>query len=292
MRKLATIQKISELRPIPGADKICVALLEGLGWEIVIRKDEFKVGDTAIFIEVDSVVPDRPEFEFLRERKFKVKTIRLKKQVSQGLIVPLSVLHTLQSKFEIGLDVTEELGIKKYDPQLQEEQTLQSTKHRSKFMKFAMRFAPFRFVYMLLNSKEKGNFPSWISKTDEERIQNCATLLINNLDKPFDISEKCDGCLHESTLVETSSGVMSVKDICEGKKRVLVPSLNEVTGEIENRRVSGFSVKEDNGDWYKVSFGGSEVLLTGDHLVYLPELLCWREVRNLREGDRVLQKKS
>ena len=91
-RNLATIQKISELRPIEGADKIEVALLEGLGWECVVKKGEFTVNELVIYIEVDSVMPEKPEFEFLRERKFRIKTIKLKGQISQGLILPLSSL--------------------------------------------------------------------------------------------------------------------------------------------------------------------------------------------------------
>ena len=196
MRKLATIQKISELRPIPDADKIETALMEGLGWEVVVHKDEFKVGDFVVFIEVDSIVPERPEFEFLRERKFKVKTCKFKKQVSQGLVIPLSVLGDNIKVSEVaplGMDVSERLGITLHSPQAQEEQTLQSSKHRSKFMKVMMRFAPFRWFYLVLNTHTKGNFPDWISKTDEERLQNCAMMLIHNKDKEWYVTEKCDG---------------------------------------------------------------------------------------------------
>jgi RNA ligase (TIGR02306 family) len=91
MRKLASIQKIVDIRPIDGADKIEVAQV--LGWEVVVaKKDEFKVGDLVIYIEIDSIVPDKSEFDFLRDRKFRVRTIKLRKQVSQGLILPLSIL--------------------------------------------------------------------------------------------------------------------------------------------------------------------------------------------------------
>lgn len=66
MRKLASVQKIIDIRPIEGADRIVVANV--LGWECVIRKDEFKVGDLIVYIEVDSKVPnDNPKFEFLKD---------------------------------------------------------------------------------------------------------------------------------------------------------------------------------------------------------------------------------
>ena len=101
MRKLASIQTIAELNPIAGADKIEVARV--LGWYLVVKKDDFKVGDLCIFCEVDSFLPAIPEFEFLRKscyRKmadgfegFRIKTIRLKNTVSQGLLLPLSFLE-------------------------------------------------------------------------------------------------------------------------------------------------------------------------------------------------------
>ena len=76
MRKLATIREISNIRPIEGADKIVVAQVDG--WECVVQKDEFQIGQHIVYIEVDSIVPERPEFEFLRPRKFR---LALRKQV-------------------------------------------------------------------------------------------------------------------------------------------------------------------------------------------------------------------
>lgn len=89
MRKLASVQRIVDLRPIDGADRIEVAQI--LGWQCVVKKGEFKVGDLIVYIEVDSKVPEIECFEFLRSRKFRVKTIKLRKQVSQGLVLPLSI---------------------------------------------------------------------------------------------------------------------------------------------------------------------------------------------------------
>lgn len=189
-RKLATVQIISGITPIEGADKIEVAQV--LGWQCVIaKKDNFEFGDKVVYIEIDSIVPERKEFEFLRDRKFRVKTIKLRKQISQGLVVPLSILPN--RVWVEGDDVTEILGIKKYDTQIQEEADLNVVNHRSKIMKYLMRFAIVRKIYLLLNRKEKGNWPQWIKKTDEERIQTCAKLLIDNFDKDWSISEKLDG---------------------------------------------------------------------------------------------------
>ena len=109
MRKLASIQRIISIRPIPGADKVeCISVL---GWECVARKGEFSVGELVVYIEVDSIMPQKPEFEFLRERKFRVRTIRLRKQISQGLCLSLSIFENYgkliynDKKEIIGIDI-------------------------------------------------------------------------------------------------------------------------------------------------------------------------------------------
>lgn len=98
-RKLAHIEVITALNPIQGADKIEVA--DVLGWKCVVKKGEFKVGEKIVYIEVDSVMPAIPEFEFLKERNYRIKTIKLKGQVSMGLVLPLSILNTVGKLEEI-----------------------------------------------------------------------------------------------------------------------------------------------------------------------------------------------
>lgn len=155
-RKLATIRKISELRGIEGADKIELAIVDG--WQVVVAKDvEHKVGNKVVYCEIDSFLPIRDEFEFLRKSSYKkmgdqegfrLKTIKLRGQVSQGLILPIGVLPVAQfaSAHDLpeGMDVTEMLGIVKYEPPIPAE----------------------------LAGKVKGGFPSFLHKTDEERVQN------------------------------------------------------------------------------------------------------------------------
>lgn len=190
MRKLASIRRISSIRPIEGADRIVVAQVDG--WECVVKKDEFHEGDLIVYVEVDSIVPDKPEFEFLRDRKFRVRTIKLRGQVSQGLVLPMSVLP--EGNYPIDSDVTEVLQIKKYDPQAQQEEALlQSKKKVGSFSKFMMRFKWYRKLF--LKSKRKGGFPEWIVKTDETRIQNLTSLFNAERDKgtSFSITEKMDG---------------------------------------------------------------------------------------------------
>ena len=192
MRQLASIRKISDIRPIPGADRIVVAQVDG--WECVVQKDEFHVGDTIVYVEVDSIVPERPEFEFLRDRKFRVRTIKLRGQVSQGLVLPMSILP--DGIYPLGSDVTKVLGIEKYDPEAQQEAMLtqkQPNKPKSKFAQFMMRFKWYRKLFM--KPKRKGGFPEWIVKTDETRIQNLTTLfdIERRNGTKFSVTEKVDG---------------------------------------------------------------------------------------------------
>jgi RNA ligase (TIGR02306 family) len=155
-RKLATIRKIKDIVPIEGADAIELALVDG--WQVVVAKNVgHKVGDKVVYCEIDSFLPIKEEFEFLRnssykkmgdQEGFRLKTIKLRGQISQGLILPYSVIPTAQfaSAHDLpeGMDVSEMLGIVKYDPP----------------------------VPAQLAGKVKGNFPSFLRKTDESRLQN------------------------------------------------------------------------------------------------------------------------
>jgi RNA ligase (TIGR02306 family) len=165
----ASIQKCLALTPIEGADRIEVAKV--LGWDIVVKKGDFKVGDLGVFIEIDSVVPPKPEFEFLRQRHFVVKTIKLRKQLSQGLFMPLSILSNAPS-LDLGsvvenLDVSEALEIIHYEKDIPAQ----------------------------LRATIRGNFPrQYLPKTDEERIQSNKGLLQEIVGKCVYATVKMDGC--------------------------------------------------------------------------------------------------
>jgi hypothetical protein len=198
MRKLATIQIIDSITPIENADKIEVAHI--LGWECVVKKDEFKIGQKVIYCEVDSVMPEKPEYEFLRERKFRIRTIKLRGQVSQGLVLPLSVLSDTKGALaryaysDVGTDVTEILGITKYlTPTEQSEIQKQEERikfEKNKLKKFFMRYSWFRKLFLTRSQKE--GFPYWVQKTDEERIQNMPQVLQQFEDRIVTITEKID----------------------------------------------------------------------------------------------------
>lgn len=178
MRKLASIQKISKLEPIPNADRIELATI--LGWKVVVKKGEFKEGDEVVYIEIDSILPDQPEFEFLRDYGFRIRTVKLRGQVSQGIAFPLSILPN-DIEISIGKDVTDILGIKKYEPP----------------------------IPIQLSGKVKGPFPQFIPKTDEVRIQTIPEFLEKYGGKLFYISEKIDGTSATYYMNEDKFGVCS-----------------------------------------------------------------------------------
>lgn len=194
-RKLAHIEKIEWIRPVEGADKI--DLCGVLGWQCVIaKKDNFKVGDIVVYCEVDSVMPEKPEYEFLRERKFRIRTIKLRGELSQGLILPLSILgKNRPAILSIGDDVTDLLEIRKYLTPTEKEEISeafrQAATEKNRFKKFMMRYHWYR--KWRLTHKQRSKFPYWISKTDEERIQNMPRVITNFADEKVYVTEKLDG---------------------------------------------------------------------------------------------------
>jgi RNA ligase (TIGR02306 family) len=189
-RKLASVQIVSEIRPIEGADAIEVARINN--WDVVVKKGEFNAGDFCIYFEIDSFLPIKEEFEFLRKSSYKkmgaqegfrLKTIRLRGQVSQGLLIPIHVKELFGDTVYEGMDVTELLGVVKYEPPIPAE----------------------------LAGKVRGNFPGFLRKTDEERVQNLSkeypTWVEQDLD--FYVTEKLDGSSATFYLNNDQFGVCS-----------------------------------------------------------------------------------
>lgn len=187
-RALAHIEKIDWIRPIEGKDRIALAGV--LGWTVIIQKADYNEGDKCIFCEIDSVFPEKPEYEFLRSKKFRIKTMKMSGVLSQGICFPMSMLP--KGNYEIGDDVTELMGITQYEPTMDKEETDNSedtVKNTKKYPEFLMRMAWFR--KLVLSKKQAKGFPSFISKTDETRIQNAPFYL--DMDCKWVATEKVDG---------------------------------------------------------------------------------------------------
>lgn len=191
-RKLASIKQVKDLKPIENRDRIELAIIDG--WQVIVKKDEFKIGDKVIYIEVDSILPEKEEFEFLRKKKFRIKTMKMAGTLSQGICFPLSVLSNDPGKYTLEQEVTEELGITKYDPEALKERTQRNKgqkKPKNPILKFLFRFNFIRNLFFF-DSRNLGRFPSFISKTDEIRIQNIPRILEDKSIK-YDATEKIDG---------------------------------------------------------------------------------------------------
>lgn len=172
MRKLATIRRILDVFPIDGADEIEAVQIDG--WRCVARKGKFKAGDLCIYFEIDSFLPIRPEFEFLRsgclrtlddKQGFRLKSKKIRGCISQGLVMTLDELNVSGNE---GDDLSDLLGVEKYElPESGETGT---------------------------KPKKNDPFPTFIPKTDQERIQNIPKGLLEKWkDLEFEVTEKLDG---------------------------------------------------------------------------------------------------
>ena len=176
MRKLASIQRIWKIEPIEGADRIELAHV--LGWQCVVNKGQFQPMDIGVYFEIDSFLPIRPEFEFMRAMSykksdvmgegFKLRTMRFRGEISQGLLLPLSQFPQIPVETEIGTDVTELLGVKKWE--IEERVTTGGT--------------------------AIGTLPYDIPHTDETRVQEEPALIQAFAGLEYYISTKMDGSSH------------------------------------------------------------------------------------------------
>ena len=193
MRKLASIQTVNAVEPIPNADAI--EKVRVLGWWVVAKKGEHRPGDKVVYCEIDSLLPERPEFEFLRPSSFKaaqtdpeggvvlpagfrIKTVRLRGQVSQGICFPLSILPP-GSPADEGADVTDPIGVQKWEPP----------------------------PPIGMGGRVKGHFPGFLPKTDETRVQVLERVLGRHRGKTFYVTEKLDGTSFTAFLREGQFGV-------------------------------------------------------------------------------------
>ncbi len=182
MRKLASIQRIHEIEPIEGADKIELAHV--LGWQCVVNKGQFKPMDLAVYFEIDSFLPIRDEFEFMRGNSyrmtdvmgegFRIKTMRFRGQISQGLLLPIDLFKEIPTDIELGTDVTDLLEIKKWE--IEEKATTGGT--------------------------VIGNLPYDVPHTDEVRVQAEPDLIGEFAGLEYYISTKMDGSSHSASIDE------------------------------------------------------------------------------------------
>ena len=195
MRKLASIQRIGMVLPFEGADAIEIVTVNS--WKVVSKKSEFKEGDLCVYFEIDSFLPMEKDFEFLRKSSnkkmgdlegFRLKTIKLRGQVSQGLCLPLSILEK-EDEMKIGISKQpwgDQLQLGPYDDAIVIEEGADVTEYMC-----VLKYEP--PIPAELSGKVKGGFPGFIRKTDEERIQNMTKEYDSMRDKHYYVTEKLDG---------------------------------------------------------------------------------------------------
>lgn len=250
-RQLAYIVTIDEIRPIPGYDRVEHARTHG--WWVIVRKDQFKVGDFAIYIEIDSKVPETEPFAFLEKRKYVVKTLKMCKVLSQGLLMSPSdfgwqygwdgdsitgrpFVYNEHKKYYQGDFVTKDLGITYYVP---EDNIRKANPSTDKYKKMAARhpnwFKKPIFKWLMRRDwgkkllfiffgkkKDKRNWPSWVAKTDEERVQNMIWILKQK--GPWIATEKIDG---SSTTFTMKRGFLNKKDFYICSRNVVFDTPNK-----------------------------------------------------------------
>ena len=245
-RELAYVVVINGIEPIPGYDRVEHAIVGG--WRVIVQKDQFKVGDPAIYFEIDSRVPsDKECFAFLEKRHYKVKTLKMCKTLSQGLLMHASdfgwiiensviddhpVIIDDENKPHYATDesrfLTKKLGVTYADdednsrkaPSVDKYKKMEM-RHRKLFknpiIHWFMRYKFSREVMFFFFGKKKdkkNGWPSWVQKTDEERVQNMPWILKN--DEDWIATEKIDG----------SSTTFTMKRGRFGKKEFYVCSRN------------------------------------------------------------------
>lgn len=219
-RELAYIVTIDEIRPIPNYDRVEHARVGG--WWVIVKKDQFQVGEPAIYIEVDSKVPEKEPFMFLEKKHFKVKTQKMCGVVSQGLLMHPSDFGWLITTpmvgifdrdnaiaYNIGDFLTKTLGI----TYASEEDNKRKAPSADKYKKMAQRRPDIfkkpwarwmmkrewgKKVMFFFYGKAKDKKSGWpvgmfpgVSKTDQERCENMTWILEDKT--PFIVTQKCDG---------------------------------------------------------------------------------------------------
>lgn len=212
-RQLARIVAIDEVISHPNADRLELAIIGG--WQVCIKIGEFKKGDLALYCEIDSLVPtDVPEFAFLEERKdglksfgdktySRIKTIKLRKELSQGLLVP--VPRQLETSVEEGDDLTQALGVLKYEKSLSKNLTAIEPNY-SWYHRLAL--------WIRGPEIEPLPFPDFLRKSEEGRVQNSSAQYRRAVEsgEEFEVTVKLDG--ESMTLYTNIDGGIALTGVC------------------------------------------------------------------------------
>ena len=251
-RELAYVVIIDGIEPIPGYDRVEHAIVGG--WRVIVQKGQFKAGDPAIYFEIDSRVPaDKECFAFLEKRNYKIKTLKMCKTISQGLL-----MHPYDFGWRIDTDtkqfvivdntgkvhyvndesrfLTQQLGVTYTDDEDNQRKAPSVDKYKKMmdrhpqlfkkpwarwFMKREWGKKVMFFFFGKAKDKKRG-WPTWVQKTDEERVQNMPWILTDEGD--WVATEKIDGT---STTFTMKRGKFGKKSFYVCSRNVCFDSINK-----------------------------------------------------------------
>lgn len=318
-RELAYVVLIDDIKPIEGADRVETAIVGG--WRIMVRKDQFKPGDPAIYFEIDSKVPETEPFKFMESKGYKVKTQKYFKGtvISQGLLMSAEdfgwhIAQCREYKYKTPYIVdnnshthhvedesrflTKQLGVTYYDPEDNKRKatpiSYSADKHRW-IWKWLMKRSWGRWLLgkLGLQGSHKSQWPAWVKRSDEERIQNMPWILEDK--EPWIVTEKVDGCLDANVSVVTNIGAIKISKIVNNKMNVDVLTYNESTGKCEYKPIEGYHKWERVSDMYDVVVsqqgykGGNKnkhIRCTSEHSFYVGNNK-YVKAKDLKETDTI-----
>ena len=272
-RKLAKISEITYVKPIPDADAIECAIVDG-GWPVVVKKGEFKIGDVAVYLEIDSWVPhelapflskDKEPREYNGVKGERLRTVKLRGQVSQGLLLPKTILDEKGlwplAGNPVGHDLTNQLNIQKWEPPIPSQ----------------------------LQGTMRGNFPHFIPKTDQERCQNLRKdIFETHKDDVYEVTTKLDGSSMTVYVKDGEIGVCSRNiDLVEAEDNTFWKSARQ-----QNIVDTLLELSAENGEEYAIQgeligegIQGNPEKLTG-HKFFLFDIYSITAGRYLKVDER------
>ncbi len=304
MRDLASIVTVEKVWPLEGKDKVQGCSFVENGYEAMVGK-EIQPGDLVAFIQEGSILPVKDEWEWLRKRCFKdsvngfvIKPMKFASIKSWGLVVALKDVEELKDKnVKAGDDITDILGIRKYEPEEDASPKKgESKKAYPKFIKFCLSHILTRWIGRIWQKKHQntaGGFPTdLISKSDETTIQNMKAALERYAESEVVVTAKMEGqsCVSSDTIIDTENGQKTIKELVDSNFSGKVWSVND-SGEKELKTVEKCHCLEndDNTQWFELETeDGRKLKITGNDMVYLPEFKCYRRVDELVGNEKLL----
>ena len=218
-RELAYVVTITDVQPIECYDRVEEAMIRG--WHCVVGKDDFHPGDKAVYFEVDSLLPSDKfaDFEFLAKKKFKVKTQKMCKRISQGLLLTFEQCGLNADDYNEGDFLTDVIGVVYADPADNVRKGRGGKKSDSYNQWFTNRLKKHKILRLIVKTnmghkiclflfkqKKKSEWPAFVIKTDEERVQNLSPSVFQDKQTTYECTEKRDGTSTTVAIQRTRHG--------------------------------------------------------------------------------------